>query len=104
MRAASGSLSKVSERASSARWSPARSGEMRIAVRPGPDQPLARRLEVLEQAGNRVAVGIAPAADGEHRAFDRIPVLAHRAVPPVGVSALVPEPGLQEQRQVLQAV
>ena len=77
-------------------------GEVRIGVRPRPDQALARHVETFQQARDGVGVAIGPAADGEDRTLDRAEILAHRAVPPVGVAPLVLQPALEEQRHVLQ--
>ncbi len=75
---------------------------MRIFVRPGSDQALTRHAKVFEQPRDRVRVGIRPAADGENRAGDGIPILAHRAVPPISVAPLMAKPGRHEQRHRLQ--
>ena len=61
-------------------------------MRPRPDQPAARHRQMLEQARDGVGVAVGPAADREDRALDRGVVLAHRAVPPIGVAPLVPQP------------
>src|SRR5271169_1869865 len=78
--------------------------EMRIGMCPWPDQSLARRLQMLEQARDGIGVTIGPAADREHRALDRAKILAHRAVPPIVVAARMPQPALEEQRQRLKAL
>ena len=77
-------------------------GEVRIGMRPRPDQALARHVEMFQQARDGVGVAVGPAADGEDRTFDRAEILAHRAVPPVGVAPLVLQPALEEQRHALQ--
>ena len=82
--------------------SAARLGEMRIGMRPRADQALARHAQSLEQARDGVGIAVGPAADGVDGALDRGVVLAHRAVPPVGVAPLVAQPELEEQRHVLQ--
>ncbi len=71
---------------------------------PRPDQALARNGEPFEEARYGVGVAVGPAADRVHRALDRRVILAHRAVPPIGVAALVPGPDLQEQRHVRQTL
>src|SRR3712207_8183336 len=52
----------------------------------------------LFRSEDRICVGVRPAADGEHRAFDRRVVLAHRSAAPVLVAALVAEPRLDQER------
>ena len=80
----------------------ARLGEMRIAVRPRPDQPLLRAGEAGEQPRDGVGVAVGPAADGIDGAGDVGVVLAHRAVLPERVAALVLQPVVDQQRLVLQ--
>ena len=77
--------------------------EMRILVRPGPDQPLARYVEPRQQAENGVAIAVGPAADGVHGAADAREVLADRAVLPVGIATLMLQPLGQPQAAVLEA-
>src|SRR5205823_4096942 len=111
-----GSESNVNEQPSSPRWSggaspgapmphhsPAerllqesdrRTGHavMRIEMRPGSDEAFARGLEPGQQPGNRIAVGIGPAAYGIHRAGDGAIVFADRSMLPVIVPPGVFEP------------
>ncbi len=81
-----------------------RTGErdMRIGMRPGPDETLARHRQVFEQTRDRIGVAVGPAADREDRTLDRAVILAHRAVLPVVVAPLMPQPGRQEQGKILQ--
>ena len=67
---------------------------VRKGVRPRADEPLARPGQPLQQARDAVGVAVGPAADGIDRDLDGGVVLAHRAVLPVGVAALVREPGV----------
>ena len=76
--------------------------EMRIGMRPRSDQPLARRRQMLEQARDGIGVAVGPAADRIDRTLDRGVVLAHRAVPPIGVAMRMLQPALEEQRQPAQ--
>ncbi len=77
-------------------------GVVRIAVRPRPDQPEAIAGQVLDEVEHRVAIGVRPAADGEHRAGDVAVAERDRAVPPVLVLQLVREPGLDHRRRDVQ--
>ena len=77
---------------------------LREGVRPRADEALARAGQALDQPRDRVAVAVGPAADRVHRDVDRLVVLAHRALAPVGVAALVGEPRLDERRRVLDAL
>ena len=70
----------------------------------GPIEALARAGQALDQPRDRVAVAVGPAADRVHGHVDRLVVLAHRALAPVGVAALVGEPRLDERRRVLDAL
>ncbi len=70
----------------------------------GPMRPFRGTGKPFEQAQHGVRVPVRPAADGVHGAADRRVVLADRAVLPVGVAALVGEPGLDERRRPLEAV
>ena len=54
--------------------------EMRIFVRPRPDQALAGRFQVGKQSEHRVGVAVRPAADGIHRALDIVVVFANGTV------------------------
>ena len=74
---------------------------LREGVRPRADEALARAGQPLDQPRDRVAVAVGPAADRVHGDVDRLVVLAHRALAPVGVAALVGEPRLDEGRRVL---
>src|SRR5215813_14677484 len=78
--------------------------KMRIAVRPRPDETLARYAQPLEQAWNCILVGIGPAADGVYGALDRRVILADRSALPIRVTSLVLQPKLEEQRHVLEAL
>ncbi len=73
-------------------------------MRPRPDEALARHRQSLEQARNCVLIGVSPAADGVDRALDRFEILAYRSMLPVRIAALVLQPQLEEQRDVLQAL
>ena len=74
---------------------------LRPGVAPRPDQPLARPGKALEQPRDRVGVAVVPAADGVDGALDVGVVLAHGALLPVLVAALVPEPLVDERRPLL---
>ena len=63
-------------------------------VRPRADEALARNGESFKHPRHRVRVAVDPAADRVDGDVDRGVVLADRAVLPVGVAPLVPEPGL----------
>ena len=77
--------------------------QVRVLVRPRPDQPLAADLrQRRDQAEHGVAVAVGPAGHGVHRAADRGVVLAHGAVLPVVVAALVLQPLLQPEPAALQ--
>src|SRR5437763_13895634 len=76
--------------------------KMRIAMRPRPDETLARHHQSLEQSRNCILIGIDPAADGVYGALDRREILAHRSVLPTGAPPLVLQPELEEQPYVLQ--
>ena len=76
--------------------------EVRIFVRPWADDALGRRFEAEHEPRHRVGVGVVPSADEQHRRFDRVPVLAHRAVLPVRVAMRMLEPCRDEERLVLQ--
>ena len=71
-----------------------RSDVVRERVRPGPDEALARARQTLQQARHAVGVAVGPAADGVHGDLDGRVVLAHGAVLPVRVAALVRQPGV----------
>ena len=77
---------------------------VRKGVGPGPDQALARSGQPREQARHRVRVAVRPAADGVDGRLDLSVVLAHRALPPVVVAALMTEPGLDEGGRALHAL
>ncbi len=77
-------------------------GEMRVFVGPGADQPLAGRLQIGEQAEDRIGIAVGPAAHGIDGALDRAPVLADRAMLVEGVAALVPEPLQEPEAGLLQ--
>src|SRR5262245_21255425 len=78
--------------------------KMRIAVRPRPDETLARSAQPLEQAWNCILIGIGPAADGVYGALDRRVILADRSMLPIRITSLVPQPSFEEQRHVLEAL
>ena len=77
----------------------ARVAVVRVGVRPRADQALVEAGMRGEDAEDRAAVRVGPAADHVHGAGDRAGVLAHRAVLPVGVPPLVREPRLDEGRR-----
>ena len=54
--------------------------------------PCTGRLQILDQAEDGGGIAVGPAADREHRAFDRAVVLADRAMLPEGVAALMLQP------------
>ena len=60
---------------------------MRIAMRPRPDQPLARDLKTGQQARYGVGIAVGPPADRIDRALDRGEVFADRAMFPEFVAA-----------------
>src|SRR5205823_14037661 len=70
---------------------------VRVVVAPRSDETLPRRAQPREETGNRVRVGVRPPADRVDGARDPLEILAHRAVLPVGVTALMPEPHLGEE-------
>src|SRR4029434_2366415 len=70
---------------------------VRIEMSPRSDEAFARDLESRQEPGNRVAVGIGPAADGIHGAGDGTVVFAHRAVFPVIVAPGMLEPHLGDK-------
>ena len=82
----------------------ARRDVVRERVRPRADQPLARPGQALEQAQDAVGVAVGPAADGVDGDLDGGVVLADRAVLPVGVAALVREPGVDPRLVGLEAL
>ena len=65
---------------------------VRERVRPRPDQPLRGCLQSGQEPQHRLGVAVRPAADGVNGAPDRAEVLAHRALFPVLVAALVAKP------------
>ena len=73
----------------------ARAATAGVAVAPGPDQALLRPAQVLQQARHGVGVAVVPAAHGIDGNRDAAPVLADRALAPVGVARLVRQPGLR---------
>ena len=75
-----------------------------IFVRPGADQALLRAAQAREQPRDRVGVAVRPAADRIHRALDGGEILAHRAVLPERVAPLMPQPVLDQERAVLEAL
>ncbi len=79
-------------------------GQPRIGVAPGPDQPLARDLEVGEQPADRVGIGVLPAAHHIGRDLDGRPVQGHRAPPPIVIEGLMFQPGGHDRRRRLQAL
>src|SRR5262245_16269560 len=76
----------------------------RIPMCPRPDEALARHRQSLEQAWNCILIAIGPAADGIHRALDRLIILAHRPMLPIRIASLVLQPTFKKQRHVLQAL
>ena len=71
---------------------------LRIEMRPGSNHPEPRDRQTFEQTGDGVGVGVGPTADNEHRALDSREILAHGAVPPVGVAPLMPQPQRRPER------
>src|SRR5262245_40269083 len=69
----------------------------RITVRPRPDETLARYRQPLKKAWNCILIGIGPAADGVHRALDRLVILAYRSMLPISITPLVLQPKFEEQ-------
>ena len=67
---------------------------VRPGVRPRAYQSLARTRQAGHEARDGVAVAVGPAADGVDGGLDGGEVLAHRAVLPVRVAALMAEPRL----------
>src|SRR6266568_7113832 len=78
--------------------------KMRIPMCPRPDETLARHRQSLEKAWNCILIAIGPATDGVHRALDRLVILAYRSMLPIGITSLVLQPKLEEQRYALQAL
>ncbi len=72
--------------------------DRRVLMRPRPDQPLARRLQMLEQPRDRISIAVDPATDRVDRALDRGIVLADRSVLPVSIASLVAQPFRWKQR------
>ena len=70
----------------------------------GPIRPRRGTLEPLEEARDRIGVGVRPPPDREDRARDGREVLADRAVAPIGVAPLVLEPERGKERQALDAL
>ena len=58
---------------------------MRVFVDPRSNDPLGRRIDPLDEAGNGVLVAVAPAADRQRRSLDRRKILADRASPAVSL-------------------
>ena len=73
-------------------------------MRPGPDQPLAWRLKIGQQAENGVGITIGPATDRIDRTLDRTPVLSNRAMFVECIPPLVFQPILQPETALLQAL
>ena len=73
-------------------------------VRPRPDEPLARPGQARHEPRDRVGVAVGPAADRVDGHLDGGVVLAHGALAPVVVAALVGEPVLDEGRRALDAL
>src|SRR5262245_12103801 len=78
--------------------------EVRIPVRPRPDETLARCRQSIQETWNGTLVPTRPATDGVHRTLDRIVILAYRSMRPVRITSLVLQPRFEEQRYVLQAL
>ena len=72
---------------------------LRPGVRPRADQALAGAGQAFQQSRDRVGVAVGPAADRVHRGLDVGVVLAHRALLPVGVAALMAQPVVDERRR-----
>ena len=75
---------------------------MRPGMGPGPDQRLLRPWQVLHQGQDRFRVIVLPAADRVDGAADAPVILADRARLPIGVAALMREPGLDRHRHLLE--
>ena len=73
--------------------------DMGILVLPRPNQRAGRRGQVRGERRRGVDVGVRPAADGQHRRLDGLPVLADRAVPPVGIAGRMVQPAGGEEGQ-----
>ena len=76
-------------------------GNVGILVLPWPNQRLGGRGQVRGERRGRIDVGVGPAADGQHRRLDGLPVLAHGPMPPIGVAGGMIEPASGEERQRL---
>ena len=78
-----------------------RHGGVRILVDPRADDPLGRNREVRHQMRDRIHVVVGPATDRQHRRFDRVIVLANRAMLPIGIARLMAGPERRKERLVL---
>ena len=84
------------------RW--ARHALFGVGVVPRPDEALGRPAIALEEAQDRIAVGVRPTAHHVHRTGDGREILVDRALLPELVAALVGDPRLDERRRALHAV
>ena len=79
-------------------------GEMRVFVRPWPDQPFFRTGQILEQPEHRIRIAIRPAANCIDGTLDGAPVFADRTVAVEGVTiadaATTPRPRTRFSRGV----
>ena len=82
----------------------ARARHVRPTVRPGADQRLLGRTQMLQQREQVARIAVLPAAHGIHGGRDSRIVLTHRARFPVVVAALVAQPYLGGQGGVLQTL
>ncbi len=76
--------------------------DMRVFVRPGADEALARAREIFAEAEDGATVSVGPARDRIDRHLDRRIILADRAMPPEGVAALMLEPVLKPEPTLLE--
>src|SRR5690349_3626424 len=70
----------------------ARHPPMGIEMAPGAYQALTGNREIFHEAEHSGRIAIGPAADAQHGTSDRRVVLAHRAMAPEGIAALMLEP------------
>ena len=79
-----------------------RHGEMRVLVRPGSDDGLARHPQPLHQARHGVGIGVVPAAHHQGGGLDGGEILTDRAMLPVGVAVRMLEPGNDQEGLILE--
>ncbi len=82
----------------------ARFGEMRVFVRPWPDQPFFRPRQILEQPEHRIRIAVGPTANRIDGTSDGAPVLTDRAVAVEGVAPLMAQPLLDPEPASLEAI